>query len=121
MVVGLLELVVLAGYAGSLAVFAVVGETSGVAGRSQVADPVLVVLLLVFVGLVVLVLRAVWRRRAAARVPFLLLQVFTVVAVWPLASGGLAWERVVGVALVVGAAVAAYLVLSPAGSAELDQ
>jgi hypothetical protein len=119
--VGLVELAVLAVYAASLAVFAVVGKTSGVAGRSEVADPVLVVLLLVFVVLVGLVLRALWRRRAAARVPFLLLQLFTVVAAWPLATGGLAWERVLGIVLVVGAAVAAYLMLSPAGSAELER
>jgi hypothetical protein len=55
-----------------------------------------------------------WRRRAAARVPFLLVQVFTVVAAWPLATGGLVWERVLGIALVVLAVASAYVALSPA-------
>jgi len=120
-VVGVLEALALAAYAVSIAVFAVVGQTSGVSGTGEVASPVLAIVLLALAALVVLVVVGLVRRRAAARVPFFLVQAFAVVAAWPLATGGLGWERALGVGFIVVAAAAAYVALSARGTAELDR
>ena len=119
--VGALEALLLIGYGISVAVFPLVGRTSGVSEGADVAGPVLAVILVVFGVLVALVVRGLLHRRAAARVPFFLVQAFTVIGAWPLASGGLAWERVLGIGLVVLAAASAYVALSPAGAAALDR
>lgn len=119
--VGALEALLLVGYGLSVAVFPLVGRTSGVSEGADVAGPVLAAILIVFGVLVALVVRGLLHRRAAARVPFFLVQAFTVIGAWPLATGALAWERVLGIGLVVLAAASAYVALSPSGAAALDR
>lgn len=119
--VGALEALLLVGYGLSVAVFPLVGRTSGVSEGAEVAGPVLAAILIVFGVLVALVVRGLLHRRAAARVPFFLVQAFTVIGAWPLATGALVWERVLGIGLVVLAAASAYVALSPTGAAALDR
>lgn len=105
-VIGIVEALLLIGYAFSIAVFSRVGSTSGVTGATDLAVPILVGLLLLFGGLVGLVTWGLWSGHGAARTPFMLAQAFTVVAAWTLATGGEAWERGLGVALIAAAVVA---------------
>lgn len=119
--VGALEALLLVGYGISVAVFPLVGRTSGVSEGAEVAGPVLAAILIVFGVLVALVVRGLLHRRAAARVPFFLVQAFTVIGAWPLATGALVWEWVLGIGLVVLAAASAYVALSPSGAAALDR
>jgi len=114
-VVATLEAILLIGYAASIGVFELFGSTRGIGGRTDLAPMVLIGLLAVFGFLVALIARALWERRAAARTPFVLLQAFTVVAAWPLATGEDGWLRVLGIALLLAAAASAVGVMAASG------
>jgi len=118
-VIGALEALLLVAYAVSIAVFELVGTTSGIAGRTELAAPILIVLIAVFGVLIGIVTRAVWQRRSAARTPFLLTQAFGVVAAWTLTDGTDGWVRILGYA-VLALAVVAFVCLI-ARSSELDR
>ena len=119
--VGVIETALIVGYALSILLFDVRNQTSGLAGTTELAWPVLVGLLLVFGLLVGTVTWGVWRRRSAARTPFFLVQAFTVVSAWQLASSDTTWVRVAGFAAIAVAVAAAYVMLSGSGAAQLDR
>lgn len=74
-----------------------------------------VVVWVVIVGALTLIWFGLFRRRSAARTPFVLAQLFALVVAWPLATSDLAVERVAGVVLAVAAVVGIVLGLRPAG------
>jgi len=119
--VGLLEAVLLAGYGVALEVFDLVGQTTGVAGSTEVAPVALLAVFVAFGLLALLVTAGVWQRRAVARTPFFLMQAFAVVAAWPLASEAEGAARALGVVVIVLAVVAALMMLSPRGAGQLTR
>ena len=120
--VGVLETAALLVYAASIVGFEFVGETSGiVASDASLAVPVLVAVLVVFGVLDRGHHAGLWRGRAIARTPFVVVQAFAVVAAWPVATGGPTWERVLGLVLVVAAVVAGLAAMSPSASEALDR
>lgn len=78
-----------------------------------------VVMWVVIVGALALIWFGLFRRRRAARTPFVLAQLFALVVAWPLATSDIAVETVAGVVLAVAAVVGIVLGLRPAGRAAL--
>ena len=120
MAVGIVEAALIVGYAVSIVVFDIGNPTTGVSGSTDVGWPVLVALLMIFAVLVAAVTWGVWKRRSAARTPYFLVQAFTVVGAWQLASSDTPWVRIVGVATMAIAVAAVYVMLSGSGGAQLD-
>ena len=117
--IGALEALMLVAYAVSIAVFELVGTTSGIAGRTELAAPILIVLIAVFGLLIGIVTRLVWQRRSAARTPFLLTQALGVVAAQTLTDGTDGWVRTLGYAILLLAVVAFVCLI--ARSRDLDR
>ena len=74
-----------------------------------------VVVWVVIAGALALIWYGLFRRRRAARTPFLLAQLFALVVAYPLATSDIALERVAGVILAVAAVLGIVLGLRPAG------
>jgi len=103
--------------AGVLAVVVGIGAlTSDLEGVVAVAT---VVMWVVIVGALALIWFGLFRRRRAARTPFVLAQLFALVVAWPLATSDIVVETVAGVALAVAAVVGIVLGLRPAARAAL--
>lgn len=90
--------------------------TSDLEGVVAVAT---VVMWVVIVGALALIWFGLFRRRRAARAPFVLAQLFALVVAWPLATSDIAVETVAGVVLAVAAVIGIVLGLRPAGRAAL--
>ena len=121
-IVGALEALLLIGYALSILVFEVFGGTTqGISGATELAPLALVVLILVLGLLAALVTWSAWNRKAAARTPFFLMQAFVVVGAWTLATGDVGWAKVLGIAVIVLAVAAAFVMVSERGSGQLSQ
>ena len=108
--IGALEAFAVIAYALSLLVFAFTSQTQGSTG-SDVAGPILALVMLALGALLGAVTWAVWRAHAAARTPFLLAQAFVLVAAWSLVSGDGLTLKVAGALTIVLAVVAAVSVL----------
>jgi sulfite exporter TauE/SafE len=78
-----------------------------------IAVATLVMWLVITAGLA-LIWWGLYRRRRAARSPFLLTQAFALVVAWALASSDLTVDRVAGIALAVAAVVGLVIGLRPA-------
>jgi len=78
-----------------------------------IAVATLVMWLVITAGLALIWL-GLYRRRRAARSPFLLTQAFALVVAWALASSDLTVDRVAGIALAVAAVVGLVIGLRPA-------
>ena len=121
-IVGALEALLLIGYALSILVFEVFGGTTqGISGSTDLAPLALVVLIVVLGLLAALVTWSAWNRKAAARTPFFLMQAFVVVGAWTLATGDVGWAKVLGIAVIVLAVAAAFVMVSERGSGQLSQ
>ena len=113
-VIAALEAVVITAYSVVIAVAAF--QTPG----SVSAGPVVVVLFLLFAAGIALTARGLWRRRAAARTPFGVTQMFGLVTGWTLVQGDGTSTHVAGYAVLVVSLVAIALVLSPTVGAALE-
>ena len=112
-IVGALEALLLIWYALSILVFEVLGGTTqGISGSTDSAPLALVVLIVVLGLLAALVTWSVWNHRAAARTPFFLMQAFVVVGAWTLATGDEGWVKLLGIAVIVLAVAAAFVMVT---------
>ena len=103
--IGALEAFAVMAYALSLLVFSVTSPTEGSTG-SDVAGPVLALVILALGALLAVVTWAVWRGQPAARTPFILAQAFVLVAASSLITGDSPGLKAAGALAVLLAVVA---------------
>lgn len=84
------------------------------------AGPVVVVLFLLFAVGIALAARGLWQRRAAARTPFGVTQMFGLVTGWTLTQGDGTATHVAGYAVLVVSLVGIALVLAPSVGEALE-
>ena len=77
-------------------------------------------LYLVFAAGILVVARALWRRRAAARTPFVVAQLFGLVTGWTLTQGDGDLVHRIGYAVLAVSVVGIALAMSPAVGESLD-
>jgi len=113
-VIAVIEALALAAYAVSIGVSA--AQSPG----SIAAAPVEIVLYLVFAAGLLAIARGLWGRRAIARTPFAMAQLFGLVVGWTLTQGNGDLVHRLGYAVLAISVVGIALVMSPAVGEALD-